>query len=129
MGLKVRLPRSRPERWSAKKSKTKAEPRPTPPNPQTISAAPLTGHGASSASSPGQTKTMRPIAPETFSDNAQVQDVPDEALERRPADFATRAAQIELGSAYVPPEYAGFVDQGPAGLAELRAAARVGAEK
>ncbi len=37
----------------------------------------------------------------------------------RRADYATSAAQVELCRAYVPPEYAGFVDRTPD---EVRAA-------
>ena len=37
----------------------------------------------------------------------------------RRANFATSAAQVEFGHAYVPPEYAGFVDRTPD---EVRAA-------
>ena len=65
---------------------------------------------------PSDDSNVKPISPSANPTETPRPDKPD---------FARRAAQVELGRAYVPPEHADFVDRSP----EQDRAAWTGASK
>ena len=63
---------------------------------------------------------MTNIDTKTLPGNAEINDAPDAALQRR-ADFAAAAARTGFGNAYARPEAAGFVDRSPGELRIIHA--------